>query len=141
MNVKLGKNQRIKNEHLKVKISTLNRYECKSLYINIFGKIEPLNELENYKTHLNKLNIKIKKYLHKNINSNIINKNTFIIDHNFKSEKLKIGKKTSFYYEITLYYNNPSEFNSKTINELSILVNKILKKYFINNSNFIFSKK
>tara|TARA_R110000782_G_scaffold191196_1_gene281036 strand:+ start:193 stop:627 length:435 start_codon:yes stop_codon:yes gene_type:complete len=130
--MKLGKELSLKTEKpFKIHIGTVNNKEPRTLYMVLSSWVEPLQELENYQPHLNKIAKNIRRFLSEVVPKESFNKEKIIVDFDLRSSGITKNKKSFMSCEVTLFQKELRKINSPSvIMELQWLSTKLIGEVF-----------
>lgn len=124
--------------NLNVVFGTTDNKKPKSVYINISGWADPIdNDNLNYNRIIQNIHKQIKQNIYNYGNHSIFNLNRTIVDFDMRQSGIIFGKRSYMNCEIVLYQNSEyalmsDELNEALMNILNVVVNKNLNdnKYF-----------
>ena len=126
-----------------VAFGAMNKNKPKSLYIKISAWGNPISMDEiNYKRAISKINKRLRTRLYTNTNEEQFNINKTMIDMDMRESGIEYGKSSFMSCEITLYQHNNFLLKSDSImNELTVIVNDVIREVLEKNEYFDFYKK
>jgi hypothetical protein len=137
--IKKGKNFQInKYKKFSVHYGTVDFTTNESMYIDISSWLQPIHELDVDKT-VKRLNKSIKKTIYNNAAGGV-DRNSFIVDLNFRNSGVRLNKKSFMNISITLFSDNSGD--GLNHDNIKVLIDVITKSIYSDFSDiFLFNKK
>lgn len=134
--MKKGKTSQLKGfDNAKCSYGTVDAKELKSIYIVIQSWVEPIKEVNNWKSVTGMLGRDIKHHLLDVVDPLIFEKHN-IVDLDLRSSGIQVGKRSFMNLEITLFLKEHMEFKSIMLRDKIKNIVKTIYTYPLMNSNY-----
>ena len=139
--MKKGKTSQLKGfDNAKCSYGTVDAKELKSIYIVIQSWVEPIKEVNNWKSVTGMLGRDIKHHLLDVVDPLVFEKHN-IVDLDLRSSGIQVGKRSFMNLEITLFLKEHMEFKSIMLRDKIKNIVKTIYTYPLMNSNYFTLKK
>jgi hypothetical protein len=134
--MKKGKTSQLKGfDNAKCSYGTVDAKELKSIYIVIQSWVEPIKEVNNWKSVTGMLGRDIKHHLLDVVDPLVFEKHN-IVDLDLRSSGIQVGKRSFMNLEITLFLKEHMEFKSIMLRDKIKNIVKTIYTYPLMNSNY-----
>ena len=134
--MKKGKTSQLKGfDNAKCGYGTVDAKELKSIYIVIQSWVEPIKEVNNWKSVTGMLGRDIKHHLLDVVDPLVFEKHN-IVDLDLRSSGIQVGKRSFMNLEITLFLKEHMEFKSIMLRDKIKNIVKTIYTYPLMNSNY-----
>ena len=134
--MKKGKTSQLKGfDNAKCSYGTVDAKELKSIYIVIQSWVEPIKEVNNWKSVTGMLGRDIKHHLLDVVDPLVFEKHN-IVDLDLRSSGIQLGKRSFMNLEITLFLKEHMEFKSIMLRDKIKNIVKTIYTYPLMNSNY-----
>lgn len=134
--MKKGKTSQLKGfDNAKCSYGTVDAKELKSIYIVIQSWVEPIKEVNNWKSVTGMLGRDIKHHLLNVVDPLVFEKHN-IVDLDLRSSGIQVGKRSFMNLEITLFLKEHMEFKSIMLRDKIKNIVKTIYTYPLMNSNY-----